>query len=156
MEWLAHNRAHVTGGGLTPCPQTNSTIIGWLTSLNQPIQDPLFFMLHTNVDRLWARWQQQTGRWDPLNTDTYPNQGVATGTQRAGQFMLDPLWPWSTSGTPGGDFPQTIGQPNAPPAKPTILNAIDYQQEWSTNNSGTPQHGTYSLGFDYIDVPYNH
>jgi len=159
MEWLAHNRAHVTGGGLNSCTGSG-TLAGWLTTLIQPLQDPLFFMLHTNVDRLWAKWQQQNGRFDPLNVDTYPNQGTALPApppdKRPGQNLLDPLWPWSTSGTPGGPFPQTIGQISAPPEQPQILNAIDYQQEWNRDNNGTPKRGTIGLGFDYADVPFNH
>lgn len=154
MEWRAHNQAHVTGGGISPCNNSPAEL-SWLASLGQPIQDPLFFMLHSNVDRQWARWQQQSSRFDALNTNTYPNQGTAPTGERVGQFLLDPLWPWDTAGAPGGLFPQTIGQIMAPPERARILNAIDYQQEWNTDSSGTPQRGTIGLGYDYTDVPFS-
>jgi tyrosinase len=155
MEWQAHNRAHLTGGGISPCPN-QPTQISWLASLGQPIQDPLFFMLHTNVDRLWAKWQQQNSRFDALSTSTYFNQGTATPPmQRVGQFLLDPLWPWDASGAPGGLFPQTIGQLGAPPAQARILNAIDYQQQWYSDTGSAPRRGTIGLGYDYVDVPFS-
>jgi tyrosinase len=152
MEWRAHNAAHVTGGGVSPC--MNTTQVSWLASLGQPIQDPLFFMLHSNVDRQWAKWQQQSNRFDALDNNTYQNQGTATTGQRVGQFLLDPLWPWVPDG-PGGLFPQTIGQIWAPPAQVRILNAIDYQQEWNTDVNGAPQRGPTGLGYDYVDVPFS-
>ncbi len=153
MEWRAHNAAHVTGGGMSPCQ--SPTQISWLASLGQPIQDPLFFMLHSNVDRQWALWQQQNNRFDALSTDTYQNQGTAGTGQRVGQFLLDPLFPWGVAGSTGGAFPQTIGQLMAPPEQPRIINAIDYQQEWNTDSNGTAQRGTIGLGYDYVDVPFS-
>jgi tyrosinase len=153
MEWLGHNRAHLTGGGISPC--ANSGVqVSWLASLGQPIQDPLFFMLHTNVDRQWARWQQQNSRFDALSVDTYHMQGTAPAGETPGQFLLDPLWPWDGGTAPGGEFPQTIGQISAPPGRARILNAIDYQLQWLAQTSRAPQRSTIGLGYDYIDVPF--
>ena len=34
-------------------------------------KDPLFFLLHCNVDRLWAKWQRQNGRFNPAVAASY-------------------------------------------------------------------------------------
>tara|TARA_R110002050_G_scaffold4573_2_gene22118 strand:+ start:29561 stop:30775 length:1215 start_codon:yes stop_codon:yes gene_type:complete len=41
--------------------------------------DPLFFMMHSNVDRLWAKWQHNNNRFDGSQNETYPNQGKYQG-----------------------------------------------------------------------------
>jgi tyrosinase len=70
-----HNRVHVwVGGAMAP-----------MTSPN----DPVFFLHHANVDRLWAQWQ----RANP--TATYP---ISTG--RPGHSLNDPMAPWGGGSTP--------------------------------------------------------
>ena len=51
MEGNPHGSAHTSFGGSI--------------SRSRPPRDPLFFLLHCNVDRLWAKWQRQNGRFDP-------------------------------------------------------------------------------------------
>ena len=41
--------------------------------------DPLFFMMHSNVDRLWAKWQHKYDRFDGNQKETYPYQGKYQG-----------------------------------------------------------------------------
>lgn len=156
MEWRAHNRAHVAGGGFGPCTGGSSAMIGWLASRAQPIQDPLFFLLHSNVDRQWAAWQQANDRFDPQVIASFPNQGVPGPGDPPQQFLLETLWPWNTSGAPGGTFPLTVGQIFAPPVQPMILNAIDYQQSWVRfDPNGSPTQLSIGLGYDYDDVPFS-
>ena len=89
LELGYHNRAHDRIGG--QLRQTASP------------GDPLFFLLHANVDRAWALWQQADPaiRFDPTHVDAYPAQGSYPGVQtdgevpfRMGSYADDPMWPW--------------------------------------------------------------
>ena len=40
-------------------------------SIGTAAKDPLFFLLHCNVDRLWAKWQRQNGRFDSAQADSF-------------------------------------------------------------------------------------
>ncbi|MET0624732.1 MAG: tyrosinase family protein [Pyrinomonadaceae bacterium] len=69
-----HNRVHVwVGGSMLP-----------MTSPN----DPVFFLHHCNVDRLWARW---------LLCSPSPGYQPASGGP-AGHNLNDTMWPWNTRG----------------------------------------------------------
>ncbi|MGI8419237.1 MAG: tyrosinase family protein [Candidatus Levyibacteriota bacterium] len=50
-EWSGHNRVHAYIGG-DMAGNTNQNIVN----------DPIFFLLHADVDRLWWQWQQQHGQ----------------------------------------------------------------------------------------------
>jgi tyrosinase len=57
--------------------------MAWSTSPN----DPVFFLHHSNVDRLWAQWQQQQ-----------PEEGyVPNGLAPRGHNVNDPMDPWRES-----------------------------------------------------------
>ena len=60
LEFSYHNGAH-------------SVISGWLATGSSP-RDPLFYLLHANVDRAWALWQDQHKAFDFSATDgkSYP------------------------------------------------------------------------------------
>jgi hypothetical protein len=49
-------------------PRTCRSTAGYQHS--QRPKDPLFFMLHSNVDRLWALWQWINRRTDAGSADT--------------------------------------------------------------------------------------
>ena len=130
------------------------------TSFNGPIRqvenaprDPLFFLLHANVDRLWSKWQKENNRFNVASTDTYPFLGQSTdaGATRIGHNLLDTMWPWNGATTsprpstaPGGGLATSPVTP-WPPAAPTVGNMIDWQgrvtaAQWQ--------------GFDYDDVDF--
>ena len=132
MEGDPHGSAHVSFSN------------GPVNSIGTASQDPLFFMLHCNVDRLWAKWQLANNRWDAGNTNTY------TPAARAGDGLADTMWPWNgvTGGTrpptaPGGQMPQP-SFPSQPAALPTVQQMIDYigRTQGNANN------------YDYDDVPF--
>jgi len=148
MEGDPHGSAHADGGGS-----------GWLSGLNTAVMDPIFFLLHSNVDRLWAKWQFMETRYDPTQSASYEPQGThpGSGSPRIGAYAEDEMWPWNgVTGTssrstrpqyaPGGNFPQTVGQVLAPPPKPTPANLVAYE------SGAGPK--TYGLGFGYDDVPF--
>lgn len=80
-----HNRAHVWVGGII---------------MDVPIaaNDPVFFLLHANVDRLWSAWQFYSAKYDkkraqyPSTTD-YPDPRAGIDTD---------MVPWR-AGTPDHD-----------------------------------------------------
>ena len=133
MEGNPHGFAHTSFDGFIFNPATAP-------------RDPLFFLLHCNVDRLWAKWQRQLGRFDPAVASSYDNSST-----RVGQRLADTMWPWNgiTGGTrpataPGGALAvsQIVA---APGASPRVSDTLDY-------------HGAIAaaarLGFDYDDVPF--
>ena len=81
IEGNPHNGSHVYIGGN-------------MSSVPTAAEDPFFFLLHGNVDRLWSRWQRNnafTSRLDP--TQTY---GTLTGNVN----ITTAMGPWNGTGTP--------------------------------------------------------
>jgi tyrosinase len=131
MEGDPHGQAHVS-------------FTGFISSIPTAARDPLFFMLHCNVDRLWAKWQWLFQRHDPAVAASY-RQG-----NRVGHRLADTMWPWNQVTTPprpptapGGTFAASPSTP-LPGATPTVQQMLDYQGKLV---------GT-ALGFDYDDVPF--
>jgi tyrosinase len=96
----AHNRVHALVGGTlffndNP-PQQQLFTYGTLSNTPGSPNDPIFWLLHANVDRLWAEWQAD----DRQGPDFYPSEG-----QPFGHNLNDPMWPWdgglSTAGSVG-------------------------------------------------------
>ena len=71
MEGNPHGSAHTSFGGS-------------ISSIPTAARDPLFFLLHCNVDRLWAKWQRQFGRFNPAQAASYDsNPGESDRPQPA-------------------------------------------------------------------------
>src|SRR5262249_17761851 len=113
---------------------------GWMGDPRIAVRDPLFFLLHCNVDRLWAAWQKEHKHYVG-DANAYVPQG-AFGTpgpnangRRQGHFLLDTMWPWNqgTRQLVNGMAFNLVGQqlpslPNlGPPATPVVGDLIDYQ-----------------------------
>jgi len=80
-----HNYSHVFIGGNT----------GNMSVPGKAAEDPFFFLLHANVDKIWSDWQRastsDTSRWDPSGP---PNaNAVAYGASQ--NFMYQPMAPWN-------------------------------------------------------------
>ncbi|MCT7948800.1 tyrosinase family protein [Ancylothrix sp. C2] len=81
VELSIHNPMHTFVGGS----------MNFMTSPN----DPVFWLLHAGIDRLWSRWQvavadtPTTGRL--TGTAAYATPGVGTPY---GHGRLDAMWPW--------------------------------------------------------------
>jgi tyrosinase len=126
---------------------------GSISQIPTAAKDPLFFMLHANVDRLWAKWQWLNRRFDVNNTSSYEPLGAAgsPGTTRIGHNSNDTMWPWNEittaprpSTAPGGTMaPSPLTA--APGLRPTVQSMIDYQGALAAASR---------LGFDYDDVPF--
>lgn len=134
MEGNPHGSAHTSFGGS-------------ISSINTAARDPLFFLLHCNVDRLWAKWQRQNGRFNPATAASYDsNPGNPIGHN-----LPDTMWPWN--GITGPPRPPTAPGGalaasqcvSAPGPSPRVQSSLDYQ---GTINALS------RMGFDYDDVPF--
>jgi tyrosinase len=133
MEGNPHGSAHTSFGG-------------FISSTSTAPRDPLFFLLHCNVDRLWAKWQRQNNRFDQTVVASFNNNNASP----IGHRLQDTMWPWNgvTGGTrppnaPGGTMAPSPIVP-APGLSPFVRNMLDY-------------HGVINPAsneaFDYDDVP---
>jgi hypothetical protein len=80
-----HNRVHVWVGG-TMLPMTSPN-------------DPIFWLNHCNVDRLWSEWQKQ----NPASTPYLPSSGASPGHNLNDNmifFQAPQPAPWSGTATP--------------------------------------------------------
>ncbi len=128
-------------------------------------RDPIFFFFHSDIDRLWARWQWQHNRFttDGANSKVYfPNDAYAAGSAEAlGHHLKDSLWPWNMlhgPAAPGDDnddrpptnpespFPQSPlpGVWNTDAVGPRVTTMIDY----------LGSAGGQDLGFCYDDTEF--
>ena len=89
--WRLHNYLHgVIGGALVndvnaeAIPPNQTQILGTMNSILSSPYDPIFWLHHANVDRLWASWQVEHP-----GADFYPASG-----QGIQQNLDDPMWPW--------------------------------------------------------------
>jgi tyrosinase len=134
LEGNPHGSAHVSFGGV-------------ISQIPTAARDPLFFLLHCNVDRLWAKWQRNFGRFDstqPASFDSNPGNPV-------GHNLADTMWPWN--GVTGGSRPPTAPGGPMPPSpsasgpgpQPHVSDCLDYQ--------GSLQ-ALARMGFDYDDVQF--
>ncbi|MBW4671404.1 MAG: tyrosinase family protein [Cyanomargarita calcarea GSE-NOS-MK-12-04C] len=110
-----HNFVHGTVGGSAPNPNLNEMdrrILTFGTMSNTPgsPNDPVFWLLHSNVERLWAEWQD----------DGHPGSAFypATG-EKYGHNLNDKMWPWD-----GGDsIPGFIGSTDIRPYLPIFASS---------------------------------
>ncbi|MEM9022932.1 MAG: tyrosinase family protein [Bacteroidota bacterium] len=166
-EYRSHNPAHGGMGGL-------------VSDIGKDPADPLFHLLHTNVDRLWAKWQKMHQRFNPNDENAYPfkrdyrydfeyeRNSLARFNLKnfqVGNFLHDTLWPW--------DWDYNLPRPNHAHAvkgtghvrvQPNIYLRLPESPVVKgpglspTVYHAIDYHGEHdpaaNLGFDYIDVPY--
>jgi tyrosinase len=133
MEGNPHGQAHVSFGGS-------------ISQIPTAAKDPLFFLLHCNVDRLWAKWQRLNGRFDPALASSYDTPG-----RPPGHNLVDTMWPWNGIITPprpptapGGAMAASPCV-SAPGSQPRVRSSLDYQGSVSAASRE---------GFDYDDVRF--
>ncbi len=135
LEDNPHGLAHTSFGGS-------------ISSISTAAKDPLFFLLHANVDRLWAKWQLKLQRFDPADPASFDST-TPPGGNRVGHNLPDTMWPWNgvttkprPSTAPGGPLSKSPCV-NAPGGRPEVKEMLDYQGEVQFASR---------LGFDYDDV----
>jgi tyrosinase len=143
MEGDPHGGAHVS-------------FLGQINSPGTAPADPLFFLLHCNIDRLWAKWQWLKGLFQQTNVDAYPRQGNGNssvgGEFGIGNFTKDTMWPWNGIHTsprpphaPGTGLPQSP-LTTFPGKRPILADMIDYHGQNALSNN---------LHFAYNDVSFD-
>ena len=124
--WARHAFAHSIIGGSqvdwtdwTQGIAHQTDILGTMDSIPCSPYDPIFWLHHANVDRLWAKWQDQGHSGDSF----YP-----ASERPFGHNLSDPMWPWDS----GASSPGNYGPENAnltdlfiPPAASKIIRARD-------------------------------
>ena len=95
-------------------------IRGTIGDPHKAFRDPFIFLLHSNVDRLFAMWQLQ----DPT-TRLNPNlvYGSESGSSAVGRDVgiLTPLEPWAGIDAPGVEEGVKAVRPWAPPENEMVL-----------------------------------
>jgi tyrosinase len=141
---------------------------GWMGDPLKAARDPIFFLLHCNADRLWAKWQWQHVRFGAGVNDYSPSGKfpgpMARGVkrERIGHYLEDTMWPWNGAmgdpntpddplddrpGTaPGSAFPAVAPFKLGPPRPITPKCMIDYL------GRAVPSDGH---GYCYDDVPFS-
>ena len=124
----------------------NSFSAGSLRNPATATRDPLFFLLHSNIDRLWAKWQWVRNRYDKTSLDSY---SPGSPPVAIGDFATDTMWPWNGATAPprpktapGGHLIQ-LAFPSKPGEEPTVGDVIDYIGRTQGNSNV----------FDFDDVP---
>lgn len=99
LEHRLHDHIHPLVGGIAVGPRTTD---GQMSDGLFSPQDPIFWLFHCNVDRLWSRWQSLH---DKNNDSKYPTFGMLPGRR-----LDDPMEPWAGAGAnvPPYEFKVTI------------------------------------------------
>lgn len=94
---------------------------------NRSANDPMFYLLHSQIERQWAYWQWRNGRFGVVSgggtTLTFPapahydNNGnwndLGVTTWQKGSFLEDGMWPWDgTTAGPSGRERRPVNQAN--------------------------------------------
>jgi tyrosinase len=135
MEMDPHGAAHVSFAEASS-----------IFHIGTAVRDPVFFMLHANVDRLWAKWQWIKHRAQSTDPDAF----AETPPSHVGHHLGDTMWPWNgitgrprPPTAPGGPFPISAATA-APGQTPKVEAMIDHLAV----TGGAP------LGYAYDDVPF--
>jgi tyrosinase len=62
LEQQPHDVIHVLVGGMPGAPCQS----GWMSDPDCAARDPIFWLHHANIDRLWKRWLDLEGHADPV------------------------------------------------------------------------------------------
>jgi tyrosinase len=131
---------------IDPHGSAHTSFDGPINFVPTAVRDPLFFMLHANVDRLWAKWQWVFHRANPTDQAAY----APPSPPRIGHNLGDTMWPWNLVTTPprprtapGGHFPSTVVTP-LPGATPKVQDLFDPLGVIAAT----------TLAFAYDDVPF--
>lgn len=138
----------------------------WMSNPRTSPRDPIFFLFHSDDDRLWAKWQWTHGRFGTNGADEahyFPTGSFGPGSSSPlGHHLQDSMWPWDNdNGEHGPGFldnrpPVFPSDSTFPPSAlpgvwPAVANPpfvwmmIDYLGVDATG---------IDLGFCYDDVPF--
>jgi tyrosinase len=143
---------------IDPHGMAHVSFFGQVSNIGMAPADPLFFLLHNNIDRLWAKWQWINDLFVSTDIKAYPNQGNGDPDLQfqdetgIGNFTKDSMWPWNGIKTkPRPNTAPGTGLPGSPitvlPGKKPLLEAmIDFHGQKNISSH---------LNFAYDDIPYD-
>jgi hypothetical protein len=111
LESSPHNYSHVYigGGG------------GDMSFISSAARDPFFFLLHGNVDRLWAQWQRDPSSLSRLDRAT------TYGTETTNVNITTVMAPWNGTGTSIEPWTTAGGYiVSKPPTDPSVVSPPVY------------------------------
>jgi Common central domain of tyrosinase/Polyphenol oxidase middle domain len=73
---------------LTPHNVVHRDVGGWMANPNFSARDPIFFLHHANVDRLWKRWRSTTSGQDPTSDTIWMNTKFTFFDENGQQVQL--------------------------------------------------------------------
>jgi len=74
---------------------------GTILDAHTAFRHPMVFLLHSNIDRLWASWQRKKGQEWRLDPDRVYGELSGTVAQGTVPGILTPLEPWAGVNAPG-------------------------------------------------------
>jgi tyrosinase len=83
LEQNPHNLVHVDVGGIN----SSQTVWGMMTDPDLAALDPIFYLHHSNVDRMWAAWNE-SGKTNPTDP-SWLNGPAAVGERKFAMPMPD-------------------------------------------------------------------
>lgn len=97
FEFMPHVRMHLWAGGLAP---DDANLRGTVTYFNELTVDPVFWMLHAELDRLWYTWETENDGKPPLEGDdavfqpmsAEPGEWYGGGAVYALEELTDHAW----------------------------------------------------------------
>ena len=135
LEKYYHDDVHVAIGGSMKRIQTSP-------------KDPLFFLLHAEVDHAWAQWQQSNHAYNPNEITSYSLLGTPTPSSEFSSFNSYAerlMYPWDDKEIGSSKVKMPKGAVIAPNELPRVKEFIDYLGILNADSQ---------LGFCYDDVPY--
>ncbi|MES1025270.1 tyrosinase family protein [Gloeocapsa sp. BRSZ] len=124
LEGRPHNQVHVVVGGSS----------GWMRQVEMAARDPIFWLHHSNIDRLWERWLLLgNGRANPTNDSDWMNDRFTFFDENARQVTMR-----------GRDILNTVQQLNyryddAPLGNQVLVNGMSDANRSTQQTTATPQ-----------------
>jgi tyrosinase len=127
LEMTPHNAIHNLIGGGT----------GWMGDPDLAALDPIFWLHHANIDRLWAEWQAVDGHDDPSESDWtgqkyefFDTDGNKVSKTSAEAVSTVEDFGYTYDPAPGGATPEAKVGPSAPmpdetPPDPKFVGATE-------------------------------
>jgi hypothetical protein len=116
VENVPHNQVHVQVGG----EENDPCVGGWMVDPNCAAEDPIFWLHHSNIDRLWSVWiGLGQGRANPVGDQSWMTTSFPFFDENGNSVQMTAADVLDTVGQLGYDYePQPTVQPQPVAAAP--------------------------------------
>lgn len=108
----------------TPHGTVHVELAGWMRNPEEAAQDPIFWLHHANIDRIWAVWNEQGGNANPVESgwinhpfEFFDADGNPVGMS-CGEVTETSLLGYTYDPPPGGTVGEVTPTPQQPPTPP--------------------------------------